>query len=133
MKLAEAFAPYKERNEKRKKKQASIERLQKQVDKIDITYRSLIEEIALEVKKLIPGAFSHTVSGPFGLMSEMSLTVNSNNAGIYVNYDLHFYMRGDTIIVKSYDEAGNNPRSVNVESEDNISKVVGLMSKSYDH
>lgn len=133
MKLAEAFAPYNARYEKRKKKEASIERLKKQVDKIDITYKTLVTEIAEAIMKLIPGSFSHTVYGPFGLMSEMSLAVNANNGGIYVCYNLHFYMRGDTIIVTGYDEDGNNPRQINVSLEDDLEKVVGLMTKAYSY
>lgn len=133
MKLAEAFAPYNERYEKRKKKEASIERLQKQVSKIDISYSTLVNEIAESIKKLIPGSFTHMVYGPFGLMSEMSLSVDALSSGVYVRYNLHFYMRGETLLVTAYDEDGNNPRTVNVDAEDSLEKLIGLMTKSYNY
>jgi hypothetical protein len=132
MNLQEVMSPYQERREKYDKKKASIARLEKQVSKIDLSYKTLVEEIAEALMTIIPGSNSFYVYGPFGLRSDMGLYIDCNAGGVFFQKNLHFSMLRDCMRVTVYpDGEAERERVVIVESDSNLQDIVNLMYDSF--
>ena len=132
MNLLEAVTPYRERYEKYEKKKASIARLEKQVGKIDISYKTLATDIAKSLMSIIPGAIAFEVMGPFGLRGDMGLYIDCHAGGVFFRKCLHFTMRSEEMCVTVYpDDTEESKQIVWITEEDNLSKVVDLMYNSY--
>ena len=132
MNLLEAITPYRERYEKYEKKKASIARLEKQVAKIDISYKTLATDVAENLMSLIPGAIGFEVMGPFGLTNDMGLYIDCHAGGVFFQKCLHFEIRSEELKVTVYpDETSESKQTVWITEEDDLSKVVNLMYNSY--
>ena len=132
MNLQEAMSPYEARREKYDKKKASIARLEKQVSKIDLSYKTLVEEVAEALMTIIPSSNSFYVYGPFGLRSDMGLYIDCNAGGVFFQKNLHFSMLSDGMLVTVYpDDEAERERVVVVDLDSNLQDIVNLMYDSF--
>jgi len=132
MNLLEAITPYRARCEKYEKKKASIARLEKQKDKIDISYKTLVKDIAKSLMSIVPGAIDFEVMGPFGLTCDMGMYIDCHAGGVFFRKCLHFEMRSEELKVTIYpDETNESKRTVWITEDDSLMKVVDLMYDSF--